>query len=151
MPLYSPPKAIVDELRSYDPMLRVRWSDHKSRWYLERKMTRGKFDFNAADPDTKIQVRDGYITVCTLPYSYLDGRVLKMLKMTDLWAQGGAKTVNQKLDDYYEQKYLRDDLNQRADLKYIANEMFNYAQRRAGLRLNFFDNPLRPGHINTRG
>jgi len=151
MPLYHPSKNIVNDLKRYDPALRVRWSDYRSQWILERKMIRGKLNFQASDPDTQIQVRDGYLLICRLPHSYLDGRVLKMLKATDMWAQGGAKVVNQRLDDMYDSKYLRDDVNQRADLKYIAHEMFNYAQRRAGLRLNYPQNPLRPGHINTGG
>lgn len=151
MPLYHPYPGVVKELTEFDPKLRVRWSDYRKCWFLERKMVHGRFGFTSVDPDRQIQVKDGYISICTLPYNYLDGRVINMLKATDLWSQGGAKTVNQKLDDFYHAKYARDDENQRSDLRYIANEMFNYAQRRAGLRLNMFDNPLRPGHINTGG
>ena len=86
MGLFSPPKGFVQQLKAYDPLLRVRWSDRGCCWLIERKITRSKW----INPES-VQVthwknyeeyraaQDGYILLMDVDRECLDSRVLYTL------------------------------------------------------------------------
>lgn len=103
----SAKSSIVDELRRYDPMLRVRWSLELREWVVERKVPeRVKAKFCtlpvkfvesqipglepwvrvSVDSERYIQWRDGYVTVDT--FDVLDRRVIHGVLSRDVWKFG---------------------------------------------------------------
>lgn len=138
MPLYHAPESFVKRLAKYDPMLRVRWSDYERCWLIERKARRGRFEYGTSpNPEVRQRFHDGYVHVFSVPQAWLDDRVIKALGMGDLWKNGGARELNRQMDDAIEYKERRDDWNQKDDLRYIANEMFNYKSHLEGSRLGY--------------
>lgn len=147
MPLYHPPKDFVKRLTNYDPLLRVRYSDHKKAWLVERKVRRSRLTYgNSPDPDVRQRTHDGYIHVFSTPV--LDGRVFIALEEGDMWRMGGAAALNRKLDEELEQSEYLGEINQQADLRHIAGEMWDSMARKRNARLNMGINPLNPSRIN---
>jgi hypothetical protein len=123
MPLFDPPKQFVDDLQRYDHALRVVWSDHRECWLIERKVSRGKvfappqkLDPDDATPDLPLEqilehnrtaydewraASDGYMIVLEVDKECLDSRVFFTLWDSDIWAQGGADAVNERIDKAY--------------------------------------------------
>mgnify|MGYP001577194306 FL=1 len=135
----TPPAAIVNKIKSYDPALRVVWSPLKECWLIERRVRRARLWYGgeSQDPDVKRRYLDGYIHVGNVAPRLLDERVLLNLWKNDMWAHGGAKAVNAAMDDYYETTERRDDVAQRDDCRQVAKEMWSYVdwRRRRGASL----------------
>ena len=98
MPLYSAPTRFVADLRAYDPLLRVRWSDYWQEWRIERKITRGRWIDPSTYPedhwDDYVAARDGYLCVLTCDQNQLDTRILQTLWASDVQRRGGAEVVD---------------------------------------------------------
>ena len=123
----TPPTSFVKQLTGYDRALRVLWSPTRECWLIERKVRRARPStyFDSPDPDVCRRARDGYIHVGNVAPGMLDERVLVTLWQNDMWAHGGAKTINALLDDYHETKARRADKTQRDDLKAVAGDMWD--------------------------
>lgn len=101
MPLHSPPQAFVQRLRAFDPSLRIRWSDKKDCYLLERKVSRGQRPDPScyADWDEYLGARDGYTTCFPVAPHELDDRVIATCMASDLWTtRGGADAEADRLD-----------------------------------------------------
>lgn len=120
MPLLEVPKTFLEDLRRYDPALRCRWSDVRQAFLIERKVSRGKgfpppAMIDTADPECRITTQeaeqynreawddwvaanDGYTNVMQVERECLDNRVLFTLWQGDIWRQGGADVVNERID-----------------------------------------------------
>lgn len=101
MPLHHAPTSFVQRLRAFDSALRIRWSDAKSCYLLERKITRGQ----QADPscyadwDDYLAAQDGYVTCFPVAPTELDDRVFATLMASDLWTtKGGAEATADRMD-----------------------------------------------------
>lgn len=101
MPLHHPPSEFVRRLRAFDPHLRIRWSDPKECYLLERKVSRGKHPDPACyeDWDEYVGARDGYTTCFPVAPHELDDRVIVTLMATDLWTtKGGADAEADRME-----------------------------------------------------
>ena len=123
----TPDPAFLKKLRLYDPDLRVVWSLRRECWLIERQIRRGKpcLTFDSPDPDAARRARDGYVHVGNVPPRMLDERVLLNLWQNDMWKHGGAKAVNQALDDYYADRDTKSARDQRDGLKQMAADMWD--------------------------
>jgi len=88
---------MVRVLQSYEPRLRVRWSDFRKCWSIEEKVirtqdleepiTEGPVEEHTTDPDVFIRYRNGCRAVAycvgTNPYKILDILVLADMRMWD--------------------------------------------------------------------
>ena len=103
MPLFTAPKSFVDDLQRYDRALRVVWSDNRACWLIERKVGRSKPSLPGAfaDVDEYLAARDGCMILFEVDRECLDSRVLYSLWDTDIWRQGGADVVNERIDKAY--------------------------------------------------
>lgn len=123
MPLFDVPETFAQELRTYDPDLRCRWSDARQCYLIERKVSRGKQwpPPAKADPDDNEQMLtpaecdqhnreildewtaacEGYVILLNVERDSLDNRVFYTLWATDIWRQGGADAVNERIDRAY--------------------------------------------------
>lgn len=103
MPLFDPPKQFVADLQRYDPALRVVWSDQRECWLIERRVGRAKPSLPGAfaDADEYLAARDGYAILFEVDRECLDSRVLYSLWDSDIWRQGGADAVNERIDKAY--------------------------------------------------
>lgn len=147
MPLYHAPREFVQRLKEYDPLLRVRYSDFKKAWLIERKVRRSRLAYgNSPDPEVRRRTADGYIHVFSTPF--LDDRVFLALAEGDMWRMGGARGLNQRLDAELEQTERLGEINQQVDLRHIAGEMWDSMARKRNARLNMGINPLNPHRIN---
>lgn len=146
---FHPPERFVQRLREYDPLLRVRWSNYKKCWLLERKIRHGRPGYgDSPNPDVNQRFHDGYIHVFSVPHYALDNRVFLALGEGDMWRQGGAKSLNQQMDSFNEETENRSARKQRDDLKQIGGDMWDYMARLRKSRINMHVNPLSPNHIN---
>ena len=112
MPLYTPPASFVKRLHDFDPLLRLRWSDAKGHYLLERKVTRGADPDPAcyADWDQYVAAREGYVWVMDLGIGELDDRVFWTLWANDIQRLGGGDKVADIMDlnDERRQQQVRD-------------------------------------------
>lgn len=100
MPLHYPPSSFVRRLREFDSSLRIRWSDAKTCYLLERKVTRGRQPDPACyeDWDEYVAARDGYVTCFPVAPHELDDRVIMTLMASDLWTTGGANAKADQME-----------------------------------------------------
>lgn len=100
MPLFDAPKAFIEDLRRYDPALRCRWSDGRRSFLIERKVSRGRAfpPSEFGDPDEYRAASDGYMILMDVERECLDNRVFFTLWQSDIWRQGGADAVNDRID-----------------------------------------------------
>jgi len=102
---FDVPRYFLDDLRVYDPLLRVVWDRKDEYWRIERKVRRpwapdphivGAY----ASPQDWECRRDGYVIVLRVPVDCLDNQVFMALGMTDIQRRGGYKRVSREMDDY---------------------------------------------------
>jgi hypothetical protein len=101
MPLHHPPNSFLARLHAFDPALRIRWSDKKDCYLLERQVTRGQRPDPScyADWDAYVAARDGYVTCFPVAPHELDDRVIATLMATDLWTtKGGADAEANRME-----------------------------------------------------
>ena len=131
MPLYSPPRDFVEKLRHFDSALRIRWSDGQNRWRLERKISHGTvwppsiWESPNQQEDRKAAA-DGYVAVGVLKQGELTDRVFAHLASQDIWRQGGAKAVADRMDenDILAERMAR--LRRSDTLEGLARERWRY-------------------------
>lgn len=133
MPLFDAPKSFVRRLQSFDPLLRVRWSDWEQRWRIERRITRGKsMDpglFLASDYEEFVARCAGYLPILFCRKEQLDERVFETLYMADMHRQGGAVRVHEEAERMAEEKRQRSRARWLDDIYYKAKERWNYANQ----------------------
>ena len=97
---YTFPDAVAQQIRRYDPLLRVRWARQEQCVRIERKVRRGR-DVNPATcralHDDYEAARDGYACVYKL-HPHQAHQVLPALVAGDLQRHGGAGRVADRLD-----------------------------------------------------
>ena len=101
MPLHCPPPEFVKRLRAFDPALRMRWSDKKECYLVERKVSRGQQPDPSCytDWDEYVAARDGFTTCFPVAPHELDDRVIATCMATDLWTtKGGADAEADRLE-----------------------------------------------------
>ena len=131
MALYDPPASFTQRLARFDPLLRIRWSDSEQRWLIERKITRSRpvpakwfrrhEDFVAA--------RDGYVHVLACQKNQLDERVFLTLWHGDIWRQGGARQVADRMDAQMDGDAERQRQGWLDDVEYAAREAYDSMNR----------------------
>jgi len=104
----NPPAGFVSDLRSYDPMLRVRWAVHSARWFIERQLPRRNPQWLKEMPSPwKSQKgldlwdgwREGYVHVLTVERDLLSWNlVAAALHASDAQVRGGMAGLNASLD-----------------------------------------------------
>lgn len=103
IPLYTPPKSFCERLKEFDSALRVRWSDHETRWRVERKITRAQWvnpsTYHESLYEDFVSAREGYVPVLFCEHNQLDDRVFFTLWMGDMWRRGGATRVAEQMED----------------------------------------------------
>lgn len=95
------PKWFLDELKAFDPDLRLRWSERRDLWQLERRVRRSAHPgttLGDTEADDYIRARDGFILVASIPPRGLHRYVFSRLRAADLWSRGGWKRVADDLD-----------------------------------------------------
>jgi len=95
-----PPGWFLLELEAFDPLLRLRWSDQKKMWQLERKVTVGlppESFRKDTEHDDFIRAREKYVLVASIPAGGLNRQIFDNLRASDLWAQGGWDKVERDL------------------------------------------------------
>ena len=151
MPLFEVPRPFAAELAAYDSALRCRWSDVRQCYLIERKVSRGKLfppptplDPDASDSmhtreeaeaynreihDEWVAACDGYAIVLNVDRDCLDSRVFFTLYETDIWRQGGADAVNERIDKAYwdAKRKSREDFGDFVAAQ--ARERFRYMNR----------------------
>lgn len=105
----NPPAGFVQDLRGYDPLLRVRWGEHSARWFIERKLRERSPQWLREKPspwksqrglDLWDGWREGYVHVLTVHRDLLTwALVVPHLAAADLQVRGGIDAMNQALDD----------------------------------------------------
>lgn len=109
MGLYTAPRRIAQDLRRYDPHLRVRWSDGEAQWRIERQVGRAnpsRLDTPGAYEDRRAAA-EGYVLVLTCDHNQLDQRVLWHLWMNDVQRLGGAEAVAALMEEAEERDRLQ--------------------------------------------
>lgn len=133
MPLYTPPKTFVKELRSFDPLLRVRWSDMEHRWRIERKITHARSidpdRFRSQDYEEFVARRDGYLPILFCKYHQLDERIFHVLYAADLHRAGGAKKVADELDRLESDQRAKSRTKWLDEVYEAARERYDYLNR----------------------
>lgn len=134
----SVPGSIVGEIKRYDPALRVRWSNQKRKYVLERKAPRhllpkpvrysviGEIPLSF-DSDRMIQWKDGYAEILACPVA--DRRLI--------WALWSSDTNRlRRREDFLRKQAEREDLKERLeakrqkeDLTSMAGESYGYLNR----------------------
>lgn len=116
----TPPAAVVDALRRYDPLLRCRWGNHAQRWVIERKVpervgSRMKLLALPVPPkppddlpekleawrrrlERRASWVSGYEDVMFVHPSLLDERIVATLAATDSQRAGGFDKLADALD-----------------------------------------------------
>lgn len=131
MPLYDPSQSIVRQLRTFDPLLRVRWSDCQRFWRLERKVTRGMVwppseIESPSQYEERIAARDGYILVDTIKKQHLTERLIDVLRRNDLWSRGGAAGVASEWDLADQERDMQRRQSLGDELEAAARERYRY-------------------------
>jgi hypothetical protein len=97
----SAPRWFINELKVFDPALRVRWSPICKMFQLERKIAHGmpinttKSDFT----DDFIRARDGYILVAMIEPGKFSRSIFSTLRGCDLWSNGGWEAMADLIEE----------------------------------------------------
>jgi hypothetical protein len=129
----TPPIGFVADLKSYDPDLRVRWSDRGDCWLIERKITKARW----IDPDAVLvkdwkdyeeykAAREGYILLMDVDRDCLDRRVFYTLWDSDIWRQGGYEKVNQQINQETHERQFASRPKFVDEVRYEAKQWFRY-------------------------
>ncbi len=135
-------------LASYDPHLRVRYSQRRARFLLERRASYARLSINPdlygrAEHDTVRQLRDGYCELGSYGPQELPPveRLIAYLKTQDVWRRGTqdfaqlANAVADELDADYvrREQQQRDAVND--EIGERAGEFWEHARWKDGLRV----------------
>ena len=93
------PDWFLKELKTFDPLLRIRWSDKMQVWHLERKLLAGLHPGTIrrdTEDDAYIRARDGYVHVCSmLPDRPFTRQIFAILRANDLHTHGWKRFADQ--------------------------------------------------------
>ncbi len=138
-PLYALPEAFAHVeriIRNFDGALRLRKSvSQPGSYVLERKLSRSHpIQTAQRGTDLHLQAQDGYIHISLVHEEWLrhPENILRELKANDIWAQGGAETVDRQMAD--DERYAREDAERkrRETLREIAIDAFDPLNRMGG-------------------
>lgn len=103
----TPCPVFVDQLRLFDPLLRVRWGVRTNLWIIERKMPEQHKQLLSERPspwksprglDLYDGWKEGYVHVLSVHPTMLDTRVFDVLREHDSWHVGGMEKLSQAFD-----------------------------------------------------
>lgn len=136
----TPPKNYNRKLQAFDSQLRVRWSEDRERWLIERRAGYRRLDLNPASMsrETYIQRRDGYFTLGFYPPRELPpiDRLIAHLQRMDTWRPGlTADSIANQLDadDHYGRE--RREAKIREGFRDTASTLYDDAHRFWGTRV----------------
>ena len=132
------PEWFLKEMESFDPDLRLRWSQRLQLWQLERRVKRSLHPGTIRSDsyhDDFIRAQDGYLLVASIPPKGLTRSVFAKLRASDLWANGGWKTMADELDelDRQAEEKIWNDLSD--DITYRSKELYDFWAIRQGRRI----------------
>jgi hypothetical protein len=99
------PKWFLNELRVFDPDLRVRWSRRTETFHLERRVTRSLHPGTIRNDhwhDDYIRAQDGYVLVGIIRPGLFSRTIFDKLRAADLWSNGGWARVCRKIEEFEE-------------------------------------------------
>lgn len=131
------PPWFINEMKIFDPELRVRWSEKANIFMLERKIANSKPVDTKKDSfsDEYIRAREGYVLVALIPHDKFSREIFNILRINDLWSNGGwehmARTI-EELEAEEEQKRWQRFSD---DIVSHSKEIFEWMQYRDGERI----------------
>lgn len=110
------------ELHKFDPKLRVRLSNNRDCWLIERRVARGsamaitpKYE---RGPDAWQRDRDGYTYVMAVRRDLLNHQAILDMRWCDIQARGGAQKYADEMD---EQDRLKEEKLEADQSKYLQD------------------------------
>jgi len=125
---FDPPKWFMEELLSYDNLLRVRWGRAENRWRIERRITHGRPlnpTYFACHDDYEC-AKEGYCLVLLLHPWELDRRVFHTLWACDVQRWGGGDKLADHLDNAYDERLEKSRAKWLDAVEWEANERQRY-------------------------
>ena len=133
------PKGYDKRLRLFDPLLRMRWSQQREEWILERKCARPIHQgFIEAWSDAAIQNRDGYFELGSYAPRELPNidRLLNYLRWADTWNMGeDADTIADHMDKRWIDAQRRRKAHFRDEMGARAGEAYDTLAWQSGARV----------------
>lgn len=133
----SVPKWFIDEMKVFDPALRVRWSAKMNMFQLERKIANSKVidTIKASFDDDYIRAREGYILVAIIPPGKFARSIFATLRASDLWSNGGWEHMARYIEEQEAaaEKKIWDDFSQ--ELRDQTKELYAFMKYRDGSRI----------------
>ena len=100
---YSVPNHVVQAIRQYDPLVRLRWGRAKRRVRLERKIDRARPAdpaYFSQDPDGYDMAREGYTLISSFePDETAYRLIVQRLWEADIRRRGGWRKVADEMDE----------------------------------------------------
>lgn len=142
------PSTYDRRLRAYDRDLRIRWSDRRARFLLERRASYGRLSidpdlYGREEHDTVRQLRDGYFELGSYPPRELPpvDRLIAYLQTQDSWHRGDqdldrlANAIADELDADHQKRQAASEAAHTADVGDRAGDLWESQQWKAGLRV----------------
>jgi hypothetical protein len=132
------PRWFLDEMKVFDPDLRIRWSPKMKMFQLERKIANSKpIDTSKKDSydDDYIRAREGYILVCLIEPGKFSRSIFVTLRQSDLWTHGGWEHMARFIEEQEaaEEQKIWEAFSD--ELKYQTAELYNFLKIREGSRI----------------
>ena len=133
------PRSYNRRLQRADPLLRMRWSEERECWLLERKISRGVLPNPATirSRDTYQQMRDGYSTLGIYPPRQIPGvdRLVAYLQRVDTWKMGRTPDqIADRLDEADAGSRAAIQRYQRGEIEAIAHDSYDAYASMSGAR-----------------
>ena len=129
------PSWFLNELREFDPELRLRWSRRMELWQLERRVTRSLHPGtirNDSYHDDYIRAQDGYVLVASIPHGTFGRHIFEKLRQNDLWSRGGWEKMIDEIEQFEdaEEQKKWDDFSDR--IHYESQDLYELMKARDG-------------------
>lgn len=138
--LRTPPKGFVKKLKSFDKDLRVRWSEEKNKWIIERKtpkiglyppvkwyqLSDGTWTYKILPEksDLYIQYHDGYAGI--LYANELDNRIFESLYNNDLWKYKRKEDMYRDIEEKEKKQEENKEKEKTEEIKALSREIWDY-------------------------
>jgi hypothetical protein len=132
------PDWFIEEMRSFDSELRLRWSEKVHLWQLERRITHGvPINTSKKDgfDDDFIRARDGYLLVAMIESGKFSRTIFEELRKSDLWSNGGWEEYIRLIEDI---EAREEEAKWRAfdeDIRYACREVYDFLAARDGRKV----------------
>ena len=131
----KPPAWFISELAAFDPELRIRWSQRRQLFQLERKIRNSlpiEPRLNNTEHDDYIRAREGYILVGSIPANSLSRRVFEVLRQSDLYSRGGWERVLREIEAGEALQEQRQWEKFSRDMKDLSADVYEFLKLRNG-------------------